>query len=141
MLAKEPMPTSMNTDQSVCQLRYDAAMSTQTTSPFVYASSLAIDVETMRRVPEAGTIAQETDVVLDRIAARLAHAGLALRDVVKTTCYVSDDAYRMDFVAAYKERFAPGPYPARVTVVLGLAGDCRVQVEAVAAAPATEDVN
>jgi 2-iminobutanoate/2-iminopropanoate deaminase len=99
----------------------------------VYASSLAIDVETMRRVPEAATVAQETNVVLDRIQVRLSQSGLTLRDVIKTTCYVSDEAYRMEMIEAYKKRFAPGPYPARVTVALGLAGDCRVQIEAVAA--------
>jgi 2-iminobutanoate/2-iminopropanoate deaminase len=107
-------------------------MSTMTKAPFVYASSLAIDVETMRRVPEAGTIAEETDVVLDRIEARLQQSGLSLKDIIKTTCYVSDEAFRMPMIEAYKQRFAPGPYPARVTVVLGLAGDCRVQIEAIA---------
>jgi 2-iminobutanoate/2-iminopropanoate deaminase len=103
--------------------------------PFVYASSLAIDVEKMQRLPEADTIANETRVVLQRITAQLEKAGLTLRDVVKTTCYLRDESYRMEFIDAYREVFSPGPYPARCTVVLGLAADCRVQIEAVAATP------
>src|ERR1700722_8876798 len=58
------------------------------TGPFVYASSLAIDVEKMQRLPDADTIADETRIVLERISARLQRAGLTLRDVVKTTCYI-----------------------------------------------------
>ncbi|MGH3242043.1 MAG: RidA family protein [Spirillospora sp.] len=102
-------------------------------SPLVYAVSLAIDVATMKRVPEADTVANETRVVLDRLGARLADSGLTLRDVAKTTCYLRDESYYEEFERAYREAFAPGPYPARSTVVLGLAGDCRVQIEAVAA--------
>jgi 2-iminobutanoate/2-iminopropanoate deaminase len=92
----------------------------------------------MKRVPEADTIADETRVVLERIQKQLANAGLTLRDIAKTTCYLREESYRMEFVEAYREIFAPGPYPARCTVVLGLAGDCRVQIEAVAAAPGVD---
>ncbi|MBS1887873.1 MAG: RidA family protein [Actinobacteria bacterium] len=102
------------------------------TGPFVYASSLAIDIETVRRLPEADTVAAETRIVMEKIEAQLAAAGLARKDIVKTTCYLSDESHRMEFVGAYKEHFGDGPYPARCTVVLGLAGDCRVQIEAVA---------
>jgi 2-iminobutanoate/2-iminopropanoate deaminase len=103
------------------------------TGPFVYASSLAIDVQKMQRLPGADTIASETRIVLERITAQLERAGLTLRDVVKTTCYLRDESYRGEFLDAYKAAFTPGPYPARATVVLGLAADCRVQIEVVAA--------
>lgn len=102
------------------------------TDHFVFACAVAIDVATMRRVSEAVTIADETRVVLRSIEAQLAEAGCTLRDVVKTTCYVSDEAHRMEFIYAYKEVFAPGPYPARCTFSLGIAGNCRVQVDAIA---------
>lgn len=115
-----------------------SATPTPVRGPFAYASSLAISVETMRRVPEADTIANEVRVVLDRISAQLRAKGLALRDVVKTTCYLRDESYRPEFIEAYREAFAPGPFPARCTLVLGLAGDCRVQIEVVAAAPGLE---
>lgn len=103
-------------------------------APFTYASSLAIDVATMRRVPEAATITGETSVVFQRIGKQLDAAGLTLRDVVKTTTYVRDEAYLAEFEQAYREVFAGQPAPARCTVLLGLAGDCRIQVEVAAAA-------
>ncbi|MFG2658481.1 RidA family protein [Streptomyces sp. NPDC048425] len=106
---------------------------TATKGPFVYASSLAIDVATMKLVPEADTVAHETCVVFERIAARLAKDGLSLRDVVKTTCYLSDPSHLDEFVEAYEATFTPGPFPVTTTLFLGIAGNCRVQVEVVAA--------
>lgn len=102
------------------------------TSPLVYASSLAIDVATMKLVPEADTITNETAVVLERISRQLEAKGFGLADVVKTTCYLSDESYREEFNRAYDAAFAPGPYPVNLTIVLGLAGNCRVQIEVVA---------
>jgi 2-iminobutanoate/2-iminopropanoate deaminase len=113
----------------------DVSTPAATRSPFVYTASLAIDVKTTKRIPEADTIANETRIVLERIAERLKPRGCTLRDIVKTTCYLSDEKYRMEFIEAYREAFAPGPYPARCTLVLGLAGDCRVQVDVIAVAP------
>jgi hypothetical protein len=69
----------------------------------------------MKRVPGAGTITQETQIVFERVAARLAAAGLGLGDVVKTTCYLRDESYREEFAQAYRDVFAPGLYPARCT--------------------------
>ncbi|MCG3754056.1 RidA family protein [Amycolatopsis sp. Poz14] len=103
-------------------------------APFTYASSLAIDVATMRRVPEASTITGETAVVFQRIGKQLEAAGLGVQDIVKTTTYVRDESYLEEFERAYREIFAPQQLPARCTVLLGLAGDCRIQIEATAAA-------
>ena len=111
----------------------DTPTAPRDTAPLIYASSLAIDVATMKLVPEADTIANETRVVLERIERQLAAQGASLADVVKTTCYLSNEAHRAEFVAAYDEAFAPGPYPVNLTIVLGLAGNCRVQIEVVAA--------
>lgn len=102
-------------------------------SPFAYASALAIDVATMALVPEADTIAHETEVVLARVGARLAASGLTLADVVKTTCYLSDESHLEEFVATYRKAFPEGRLPVTCTVFLGLAGNCRVQIDAVAA--------
>lgn len=101
-------------------------------SPIVFASSLAIDVATMQLVPEADTIANETRVVLERIGRQLEAKGSSLKNVVKTTCYLREERYRDEFVAAYDEAFGPEPYPVNLTLVLGLAGNCRVQIEVVA---------
>lgn len=103
-------------------------------SPLVHASALAIDVATMALVPEADTIAHETEVVLARVGARLAAAGLGLEDVVKTTCYLSDERHLAEFSAAYQRAFG-GRLPVTCTVFLGLAGNCRVQIDAVAVRP------
>jgi 2-iminobutanoate/2-iminopropanoate deaminase len=40
----------------------------------------------------------------------------------------------MEFIEAYRDFFSPGPYPARCSLVLGIAGDCRVQIEVIAVA-------
>ncbi|MFT4233060.1 MAG: RidA family protein, partial [Leucobacter sp.] len=95
---------------------------TAPTSPIVYASSLAIDVATMKLVPEADTIANETRVVLERISRQLEAQGLGLGDVVKTTCYLSDESHREEFALAYADAFAGRPEPVNLTIVLGLAG-------------------
>ena len=102
------------------------------TDVFVYAAGLALDPSTLKRRADAETIAAETRICLRNIEAILAQAGLSLRHVVKTTCYLSHGSHRGEFIAAYKEMFDPGPYPARCTFVLGLAADLRVQIEAVA---------
>lgn len=103
------------------------------TDLFVYAAGLALDQNTMKRREDAGTIGDEVRICLENIGIILAEEGLTLRDIVKVTCYLRDDAYRGDFIRAYTEALAPGPYPARCTFVLGLASDLRVQIEATAA--------
>lgn len=102
------------------------------TEVFVYAAGLALDPNTLRRRADADTVGAETRICLRNIKAILAGTGLTLRHVVKTTCYLSNEAHRGEFIAAYREVFDPGPYPARCTFVLGLAADLRVQIEAVA---------
>lgn len=100
---------------------------------FVYAAGLALDPATMRRRVDAGTIGEETRICLENIGIILAEAGLGLCDIVKTTCYLRDESYRGVFIEAYRDVFAPGPFPARCSFVLGLASDLRVQIEATAA--------
>ncbi|MEV0685532.1 RidA family protein [Nocardia sp. NPDC050378] len=105
------------------------------TKDYVYAGGMALDLETLNRKPEADTIANETKIALAEIEGLLKAAGCGLRDVVKTTCYLSDDSYRKEFWEAYTEVFAPGPFPARTTFVVGIAGDCRVEIDAIAVRP------
>jgi 2-iminobutanoate/2-iminopropanoate deaminase len=105
------------------------------TDVFVYAAGLALDPTTMRRRADATTVGDETRICLRNIDLILAEAGLTCGDIVKTTCYLRDDTYRMEFIEAYREAFGAGPYPARATFVLGLASDLRVQIEAVAMRP------
>lgn len=103
------------------------------TDKFVYAAGLALDQATMKRRTDAETIADETRICLENIGIILAEEGLTLRDVVKTICYLRDEAHRAEFIDAYKKVFDPGPYPARNSFVVGLASNLRVQIEAIAA--------
>lgn len=105
------------------------------TRDYVFAGGMALDLETLARKDEADTIANETRVALREIEGVLAAGGCTLQDIVKTTCYLADDAYRKEFWEAYTEVFGPGPYPARTTLVVGIAGDCRVEIDAVALRP------
>ena len=81
----------------------------------------------------ADDVSQQTALVLRHIAAILAEAGGGLRDVVKTTVYLtdlSDDFPAMNEV--YGHAFA-GSAPARATVgVAALPLGARVEIEAVA---------
>lgn len=101
----------------------------------VFAGGMALDLQTLKRLPEAVTIADETRLALKEVEDVLAGAGCTLKDIVKITCYLSDNAYRQEFWQAYTEAMGPGPYPARTTFVVGIAGDCRVELDAVAVIP------
>ena len=89
-------------------------------------------VSELDRVAGAGTVAEETNIALDRLEATLREAGLGLGDVAKVNCYLSDDAFRDEFWAAFDARF-PGVKPVRLTQVCDLAGEARVLIDAVAA--------
>lgn len=78
---------------------------------------------------------EETRRVLRNIEAVLDTAGLAMRDVVKTTIFMTDfDDYEA-MNRAYAEFFAAAP-PARSTVkVAGLLAGARIEIEAIAVRP------
>ena len=99
----------------------------------VYAEADALDVATGRRVPEAGTVAEETRVCLDRLAEVLAEAGCGLADLAKVNCYVATNDDRTAFWATWDEVFADlDVNPVRITQHGGVAGEARVLLDAVA---------
>jgi 2-iminobutanoate/2-iminopropanoate deaminase len=102
------------------------------TEEFVFAAGMASDTENGGRLPGTDSIGDETRVCLRMVDAVLQEAGCSLEDVVKTTCYLSDNSYRGEFMAAYSEFFEPGSYPARCTFIVGIGGACRVEIDAVA---------
>jgi 2-iminobutanoate/2-iminopropanoate deaminase len=104
-------------------------------SRLVYLAASAVDPATRRRVAEADTVHNETKVVIERLERGLLAAGLTLRDLAKVTCFVSDEEHRFDFIYAYRDLLAPGPYPSRATYSIGIVGDCRVQIDAIAVRP------
>jgi 2-iminobutanoate/2-iminopropanoate deaminase len=80
----------------------------------------------------AGGIEVETRRVLENLRSVLAEAGLALKDVVKTTIFLADLADFEVVNRVYGEHFE-APYPARSTVqVAALPRKARIEIEAVA---------
>lgn len=84
-------------------------------------------------IPEA--FADEVDLAIANLAARLAEHGLGVEDVVKTTCFLAD----LDQFGEFNERYAaafPEPRPARSAFqVARLPLDARVEIEAWAHRP------
>lgn len=95
------------------------------------SGQIALDPRTGQLV--GASVAEQTDRVLDNLAAVLASAGASFSNVVKTTIYLVDLA---DFTVVnerYGRRFA-GTFPARATVqVAALPRGARVEIDAIAA--------
>jgi 2-iminobutanoate/2-iminopropanoate deaminase len=80
------------------------------------------------------TISDQTERVMDNIAAVLDAAGLTFGDVVKSTMYLTDLADFAVVNEVYGRRFSGSP-PARSTVeVKGLPKGARVEIEVIAMA-------
>lgn len=77
-------------------------------------------------------ISEQTDLVMDNIAAVLAAAGLTFADVVKSTIYLTDLANFGAVNEVYGRRFPANP-PARSTVeAQGLPRGAKVEIEVIA---------
>jgi 2-iminobutanoate/2-iminopropanoate deaminase len=82
-----------------------------------------------------GGVSEQTERVLDNIAAVLGDAGLTMHDVVKSTVFLTAMADFPDMNAVYAARF-DAPHPARSTVaVAALPLGARVEIEVVALRP------
>ena len=80
------------------------------------------------------TVAEQTRITLENLAAMLAKAGATLADVVRCGVFLADIG---DFAAmndVYAEHF-PQPLPARTTVGAALAGGMKVEIDCVAVLP------
>jgi len=85
-----------------------------------------------------GGIAEQTRQALANISAVLQAASLSMRDVVKTTVFMTDLAQFAEMNAVYQEFFPVEP-PARSAVqVAALPRDALVEIEAVAFRPTSE---
>lgn len=84
-----------------------------------------------------GDIKVQTKQVMENLQNILAASGCTMKDVVKVhACLVN-----MEDFAGYNEvyrQFFSKPYPARTTVECGVAGDCLLEVDAVALLPSVE---
>lgn len=98
--------------------------------PFVFVSG-QIPVDLQGNVVK-GDIVVQTCQVIANLKAILSAAGLGLKDVVKTTVYLTDLADFQEMNRAYAE-FFPGHPPARSTVqVAGLPRGVSIEIEAIA---------
>jgi len=85
--------------------------------------------------PAADDIAGQTHCVIDMLAAILAQAGAGLEHVLKVNVWLTHADDYAAFHAAYGERFAQAPLPARSTVISGLIAPVRIEMEAIAVLP------
>jgi 2-iminobutanoate/2-iminopropanoate deaminase len=99
--------------------------------PFLFTSGqIALDPRTMQVVD--GGVAEQTERVLQNLAAVLEAAGCGLKDVVKTTVFLKDMNDFQTMNEVYGRHFGDQP-PARSTVeVARLPKDVRVEIEVVA---------
>jgi len=97
---------------------------------FLYVAG---QVPTRDGVVVGESVAEQTRVVLDNMAAVLAAAGASLADVVRCGVYLSDMADFAEMNEAYAATF-PEPLPARTTVGVNLLG-FKVEIDCVAVLP------
>jgi 2-iminobutanoate/2-iminopropanoate deaminase len=108
------------------------------TDDYVFVASMAFQfgASPARRDDTAVTIEDEVRICLDRMNIKLQAVGCDLSHVVKMTVYLSDRNYAADFQKVYREygeRYWPdGTWPMRTTHFVGVARDCRVELDAIA---------
>ncbi len=81
------------------------------------------------------TIEEQTHYVIENMRTILQAAGCDLKDVVKTTVYITKQEYFKAYNSIYMEYF-PEPRPARATVIASLVDDSfLIEIEAIAKLP------
>lgn len=121
------MPTFLGTETTA-----GAAPTGVLVDGYLLATGTALDAAIGRRAADVATIADEVVRCFEVLDTALSGAGMTRADLVKTTCWITDEAHRGEFLTTYREQCVDGVYPARVTMVAGLPGDCRVAIEAFA---------
>jgi 2-iminobutanoate/2-iminopropanoate deaminase len=81
-----------------------------------------------------GTIEDETRLTLENVGKVLEAAGASYADVVRVGVFITDPDFFDPMNAVYREIF-PEPLPARTTVVTGLVGGIKVEIDCVARLP------
>ncbi len=102
------------------------------TEQFVFAVGMAVDEETGSKMDAAATVEDETRICLEGLEAVLGEAGCSLRDVVKTTVYLSAPEHYEPMNATYREYWDDGEEPVRCSVFVGIGASCRVEIDVVA---------
>ena len=96
------------------------------------SGTVSEDIET--RKPLLGTIESETEQIIKNIEVILKAAGSSLDCVLKTQVFLSDVKYFQQMNDVYRKFFPHDP-PARSTIGIILAGDYKLEIEAVAYIP------
>ena len=96
------------------------------------SGNVSLDLQT--REPLLGTIEFETERIIKNIETILKSAGSSLDCVLKTQVFLTDIKYFQQMNEVYKKFFPHDP-PARSTVGIQLAGDYKVEIEAIAFIP------
>lgn len=73
----------------------------------------------------------QTRATMENIKAIVEAAGLTMGHIVKINAHITDHALFADFNEVYKQYFDDVPYPARTTVVSGLAPGMLVEIDAI----------
>lgn len=84
--------------------------------------------------PLKGSVAGQTQCILDSTETTLSRAGASLNDIVRVPVWLNDMAHFTEFSAAYSTRFAQG-FPARTVVARRLAFGLDVEIEVLAVEP------
>jgi len=125
------MPRSVISSAAAPQPVSAYSQAIQTGSLLFLAGQVALDPTTGKLL--SGSIAEETERVIENLRAVLNAAGATLDNVVKTTVYLTNMADFPAFNQAYARHFTKDP-PARTTVaVAALPLGAHVEVEAIAA--------
>ena len=103
------------------------------TGRFVLTAGMALDVEKLRRMEAADTVTSEAGICLGNIDKFLRDQGMSSRDIVKITAYVTGHELIDELKAALEAYFAPDTCPVTAFLVVGIAGDCRVELDVIAA--------
>lgn len=103
------------------------------TGRFLFTAAMALDLEKLRRSDEADTVEAETRICMESLDKFLRERGLGLGDIVKITAYISSPDYFDEALAAIRAFFEPGQAPVVCPVSAKLAGECRVELDIVAA--------
>ena len=96
------------------------------------SGTVSQDLETHK--PLLGTIEFETEQVIKNIEVILKAVGSSLDCVLKTQVFLTDVKNFQQMNAVYRKFFSQDP-PARSTIGIQLAGDYKVEIEAIAFIP------
>ncbi|KRS18537.1 RidA family protein [Roseovarius indicus] len=101
------------------------------TGRYMFNGAMALDVDKLKRLDEADTVANEVIFCLNKLKTTIGNEGFGPESIVKLTMYLSDMAYQDEAETALVEFFGAADQPLYITIGAGLAADCRVEIEAV----------